>query len=40
MNITRRLPAALRVILDAVGLAVLLASLAGFFYILDALWTS
>ena len=38
--ITRHLPAALRVLLDAVGLAVLLASLAGFFYVLDALWTT
>jgi len=40
MSITRHLPAALRALLDAVGFAVLLASLAGFFYVLDALWTS
>ena len=31
----RRLPATLRVVLDAVGLAVLMAWIAGIFYLLD-----
>ena len=38
MNQTRRrLPAALRVILDAAGLAVCMVVIAGFFYVLDQL---